>query len=252
MKVGIIGIGNMGSAMASQMQEHELVLCSRSQEKADKAAKKYGGVGVTHVEKVADCDVIIIAVKPKDFEHVASQLASKIADRCILVSVVAGVTKELFASAFPTGIRVRTMPNLAVAVGEGIIGVDETGHAEETKATLETLFAPFGQVRFVSEKLLDGLVVLSGGVPAFFCLFLEGIIEAGILLGFKAADAKEIGQQAVLGTMAMMEKQGLSTQEYRWKNCSPAGTTIQGIAYLEEHGMIGTIMEACRASYDHL
>ncbi len=253
MEIGIIGCGNMGTAFIKQLsQSYSLHLCDRKKKHAQKLAETYGCKAIETMEEVAAaCDVIFLAVKPKDFNELAKMLEAHVKKEALIVSMLAGVSYEMLKMHFSVAKPLRIMPNLPVHAGRGVIGVeDDVEFTEEFRERVRSIFSHLGSTYFVSEKELDGFVALTGGGPAFACVFLEGLIEAGIKLGFKAPLAKELAEKTVEGTIALLEKEGMSTQAFRFMNCSPGGTTIEGIEVLESSGLRGIVMEACQAAYE--
>lgn len=253
MKIGVIGCGNMGQAFISHLsKKHQVLICDRKEEHLSSLKEKYGVEGTIEVEKVGkECETIFLAVKPKDFVQLAKTLEGVLQKDALVISMLAGIDYETLKLHFGKAKAVRIMPNLPVHVGRGVIGVeDDPEYTEKFRMEVRQLFADLGTTYFVSAKGLDGFVSLTGGGPAFFCVFLEGLIEAGIQLGFRADIAKELAEKTVEGSVALLQERGLSTQAFRWMNCSPGGTTIEGIQVLEESGMRGAIMDACKAAYE--
>jgi len=243
----------MGQAFIKHLsKKHELLLCDRKEDHVQSLAKRYNGKGTTDILEVArECSVLFLAVKPKDFVTLAKTLEEELQKDAIVVSMLAGISYEMLKMHFSNAKPLRIMPNLPVHAGKGVIGVeDDPAFDESFRTSIRELFADLGSTYFVSEKALDAFVSVTGGGPAFFCVFLEGLIEAGIKLGFKADLAKELAEKTVEGSVALLQEEGLSTQQFRWMNCSPGGTTIEGIQVLEESGMRGAVMEACAAAYE--
>ena len=81
------------------------------------------------------------------------------------------------------------MPNVALGVRRGVLGVVETEGLDRT--LLQRLFGEMGILSFFPEKQMDGFTALVGSGPAFVLVFLESLIESGILVGL-SADRREL------------------------------------------------------------
>jgi pyrroline-5-carboxylate reductase len=60
----------------------------------------------------------------------------------------------------------------------------------EEKEKVHTLLSPLGQIIEISEELMDAFTALGGSGPAFFLLFLEAMIDAGVKIGLARDKAK--------------------------------------------------------------
>jgi pyrroline-5-carboxylate reductase len=96
----------------------------------------------------------------------------------------------------------------------------------------------------VGEELMDAVTALSGSGPAFFLLFLEAMVDAGVKMGLPRDKAKTLSIQVVKGTVQMLEEEGLHPTLMKEMITSPGGTTMAGLASLEEGALKGTVMRA--------
>ena len=108
----------------------------------------------------------------------------------------------------------------------------------------------FGKVVYVDEKLMDVIVCASGSSPAYVYMFIEALADSAVKYGIKRDDAYKLVAQTVLGSAKMV----LETNEHpgvlKDKVCSPGGTTIAGVAALEEHNFRNAVIKATDACYD--
>ena len=146
---------------------------------------------------------------------------------------------------------VRAMPNTPALVGEGMTGVcyDRELFSDKEKQTIEMLFTSFGRMTVVEENLMEVVVCASGSSPAYVYMFIEALADSAVKYGIPRADAYKLVAQAVLGSAKMVLETGEHPGLLKDKVCSPGGTTIAGVAALEEYGMRNAVFKATDACY---
>jgi pyrroline-5-carboxylate reductase len=251
-KIGIIGLGNMGEAIVKALidrglKKEALLYTEVKKERADYVNKIYGlKCTKTLSELVQETDYIVLAIKPQDAKEVIQGISPFLNDKKIVISIMAGITTSNILSLVGKPIRiVRIMPNICVKVGEGMMGI--TSNRVVTKgesAKIQKMLSPLGHFVEVGEELMDAVTALGGSGPAFFLLFLEAMIDAGVKTGLPRDKAKTISLQVVKGTIKMLEEEKIHPTVMRDMITSPGGTTIAGIAILEERAFKGNVMEA--------
>ncbi|QVL57066.1 MAG: pyrroline-5-carboxylate reductase [Simkaniaceae bacterium] len=258
MKVGIIGLGVMGTAMARIIKEnHELALFSRSQDKLVSFAKEVGGKTCKSLEELTDfSEVIVLAVKPKHLETVAEDLDPLMNKETLLLSILGGVSLEILRENFSNGTLFRVMPNLPLLSRKGMIGVaDEATISQEIKNKVDELLKGMGTTTWIDEPQMNAFTALTGSNPAVIYLIIEAMVEAGISMGIKADVAQEFVLKTIEGSIDLLRMEGNTTQSLRYQICSPGGTTIAGIEELEKRGVRYGIMQGikhiCAASEGH-
>ena len=254
MTFGFIGTGNMGGAIAvAAAGKAELRLHNRTAAKAEALAAKLGGRAVSAAE-AAQADYVFLGVKPYQAEAVLAELAGvlKREPAPVLVSMLAGVTMEALQgfAGFPIPV-IRIMPNIPVAVGEGLVLYDlspEVTAAQE--ADFLTGLAAAGRLSRLEEKLMDAGSAVSGCGPAFAAMFAEALADAGVACGLPRAKATEYALQMLLGSAKYLLETGQHPGQLKDAVCSPGGTTIQGVRALEQGGFRAAAMEAVIAAFE--
>jgi len=118
--------------------------------------------------------------------------------------------------------------------------------AEETQEIV-TLFDSFGKSEIVPESLMDAVVAVSGSSPAFVFMFIEAMADGAVAAGMPRAQAYTFAAQAVMGSAKMVLETGKHPGELKDMVCSPAGTTIDAVAYLEKTGFRSAVIGAIEA-----
>ena len=124
----------------------------------------------------------------------------------------------------------------AIAKGQGL----EPGDLE----TAEELFRAVGKVVVLDEGLMDAVTGLSGSGPAYVAIVIESLADGGVNMGLDRATAMTLATQTVLGAARLLAETGLHPGALKDMVSSPGGTTIAGIAGLEEGGIRTTLITA--------
>jgi pyrroline-5-carboxylate reductase len=251
-KIGIIGLGNMGEAIVKALvnsghKKEAIIFAEAKKERATYVEQIYGlKCAKTLSELVQKTDYIILAIKPQDAKEVIQAISPSLNDKKIVISIMAGITTSNMLSLMGKPIRiVRIMPNICVKVGEGMMGITSNRVVtKEESAKVQKMLSPLGHFVEVGEELMDAVTALGGSGPAFFLLFLEAMIDAGVKTGLPRDKAKTISLQVIKGTLKMLEEEKIHPTVMRDMITSPGGTTIAGIAILEQRAFKGSVMEA--------
>jgi pyrroline-5-carboxylate reductase len=259
-KIGIIGMGNMGEAILKALlqtgaQKTSIFCAETKQARASFIAKTYGIKCYENPEEVIRrTDYLILAVKPQDSKTILQAITPLLTEKKLLISIMAGVTTSNILSVLGRAVKVvRIMPNICVKVGEGAMGLtsNKMVGTDDIEA-VKIMFSPMGRIVEVGEELMDAITALGGSGPAFVLLFLEAMIDAGVKLGIPRDKSAIISSQVMKGTIKMLESEALHPSLMREMITSPGGTTIAGLATLEQGAFRGTVIraieDACKRS----
>lgn len=256
-KIGFIGMGNMAVAIMKGLLKSyvpEDILFSSAHE--EKMAKVTAETGVPHVSSNIECakqvKYLVLAVKPQVLPKVFSEIKDAVTNDQVIISIAAGYSVADLTEGLGGNVRVvRSMPNTPAMVGEGMTGVcyDAALFTEEEKKTVEEIFTSFGKMEIVEEKMMDVVASASGCSPAYVYMFIEALADGCVRNGLPRKMAYNMAAQAVLGSAKMVLETGLHPGELKDMVCSPGGTTIEGLAALEECGFRGAIIKACDANF---
>lgn len=257
-KIGFIGMGNMGYAIMKGLLKtvapEEILFSSAHEEKMQKVTEE---TGVPHVSTNTECATsvkyLVLAVKPQVLPKVFEELRGVVTKDQVVISIIAGYGIHDLEEGLGGNVRViRSAPNTPAMVGEGMTGIayDETQFTEEEKAVVESLFTSIGKMEKVDEKLMDVVASASGCSPAYVYMFIEALADGCVKNGLPRQTAYRMAAQGVLGSAKMVLESGKHPGELKDMVCSPGGTTIEGVAVLEERGFRGAIIRACDANYE--
>jgi len=252
MTVGVVGTGNMGSALVrgwlrSPGPRVDLLVSDIVEERAGHLADARGAAVAASLEDLAErSDVIMVVVKPKDAYAVLAALRPAVAEGKTIVSSAAGITLDNMRAALGPGPALfRIMPNLGVELGEGVLVLSpEPGTAPDATGSLTRLFASMGVVEVLSEDMLDAVTAVAGSSIGFLALALEGLEDGAVRVGMPRVTARRFVRQTALATALLLQRYQGSAADLKDQVASPGGTTIAGLAVLEDQGVRGAFMRA--------
>jgi pyrroline-5-carboxylate reductase len=247
-RVGIVGAGAMGRALAAGLARGEPGLAARldvadaAPAAVEAAVAEVGGRPAT-LEEAAGADLVCVCVKPGDAEEALRAVRGSMGPGAVLLSVIAGWDLDRLAAAAPGVPVVRTMPNLAVRHGAGVVAVAARGVEPDREARLMALLRPLGAVVPLPERLFAAATALAGSGPGLLALVAEGLEEGAVAAGLTRAQAREMTAAVLAGTAALLAD-GTDPALLRQRVSSPAGTTIAGLAVLERGAVRAHVADA--------
>ena len=257
MKIGFIGTGNMGGALARAAAKggHTLLLANRTPAKAEALAKELGGTVCPNAEAAETAELLFLGVKPQMIVDVLKGIAPALKERKsapVLISMVTGPDiariQKLAGGDYPV---IRIMPNMPAAVGEGVIFYACSGNCDKAQQEAFLRYmAPAGKLFPLAEELHAAGSAVAGCGPAFAAIFLESMADGGVACGLPRASAIQYAAQMMLGTAKMVLETGQHPGVLKDSVCSPAGSTIQGVRTLEERGMRAAVFDAVTVAYE--
>lgn len=253
-KIGLIGAGNMGSAIlrgmlaAGYVKVADVAICDVSRRKLEDLSSEIPGLTcVKDAIDLADmCSMIILAVKPHYLGGVIDDIRDALTGKAV-ISIAAGWTVAMLSEALEgTGATyLRVMPNTPAMVGEGMTALcDDSTFSKEDFAYARGIFDACGRTVILPENLFDGVIAISGSSPAYVFMLIEAMADAGVKEGLPRAIAYEMAAQAVLGSALMVLQSGTHPASLKDAVCSPGGTTIEAVEELERKGFRAAIMDA--------
>ncbi|MGN6187310.1 MAG: pyrroline-5-carboxylate reductase [Conexibacter sp.] len=245
MRVGLIGAGNMASALARGWGDP--VLCTDALPgKAEALVEELGGeVAASNAALAAQADVVFLCHKPDQLAAVAAQVEGN-AQGTVVVSILAGVPLDAIRQAYPGAAKaIRIMPNVAVEIGRGVICLAAESDADDdVRALLERV----ATVVTVPERLIEVATAIQGVGPAYVALFVEAQVDAAVRLGMPPQMAVELATATTEGSAALLAARGFDTLDLRRSVTSPGGVTARGLAALEDGGLRAAFQAAADAA----
>jgi pyrroline-5-carboxylate reductase len=258
-RIAILGAGKIGESLLAGLlssgwrKPSDIVVTGRREERLQELVERYGVEAMlSNSEAVADAGLVVISVKPQDFDVLLGEVGGLLTPEQTVLSVAAAIpTAQIEARLAPGVPVVRSMPNAAALVHEGMAGLCGGAHAGAEHLDLaEDVLSHLGAVARVPEAYMDAVTAVSGSGPAYFALLAEAMIEAGILLGLGRETSTQLVVQTMLGTAKLLRDEQMHPVELREAVTSPGGTTIRAIRELEQAGVRAAFLNAIQAAME--
>ena len=256
MIVGLIGAGNMSSALArgwsaAAAGPDEMVFSDADAERAKLLAEEVRGRTADSNRALAErVDAIVLAMKPGALAPVAEDIRVLVAERHVPVISILGATgiSALEQALGPGTAILRFMPNVAAEVRQGTFCyASGTSLDGRTERDLLDLFGLLGELVPVEERLMDAATAISGCGPAFMALVVEALTDAGVEHGLTAAQASRLAVSSMGGSATLLAARRDDAPSVRRQVTSPGGVTAAGLAALERTGVRAAFADAVDA-----
>jgi pyrroline-5-carboxylate reductase len=258
-RIAFIGGGAMAEALAGGLiaggvSASQIQIAEPLPERCAQLRDRLGvAADASYAGAVRDSDLVVLAVKPDVVPTALATLSAEDLDlaRPLWISIAAGVRLESLEAGLPAKARIiRAMPNTPALVRAGATAI--CGNSESDASDRSDAKSLFESVGFAweadTEDLLDAVTGLSGSGPAYVFLFLEALIDAGVDVGLPRAAAERLAIQTVYGAAKLAMDGNRSPAQLREQVSSPGGTTLAGLAALDQGGFREILARAVAAA----
>lgn len=261
--ITFIGGGNMGRALISGLlangfTSQQISVVEANTATALKLHEDFGVQGINALEQVAfdfsKNNVVVMAIKPQDFNVVAKGLAIKLKHTSLpgplILSIAAGIRLSDMSRWLDHARCVRAMPNTPALIGKGITGLFADAAINESDRNLaQTICNAVGQSIWVPEEaLMDAVTAVSGSGPAYVFAFLEAMQSAGEKLGLDAASARKLAYATLEGAAQLAHNSDEHAGVLRERVTSKGGTTAAALEVIKQEGWNEILEKAIAAA----
>ncbi len=258
--LGLIGCGNMGSALARgilsnpALSKHfPLLVYDRNPEKMA-ALQELGAAPCFSLQEVAEkTQYLILAIKPAQMFGALQTLKAFFTMEHVVISLAAGVS----IAALDRGMErscavVHLMPNTLVAAGKGLFGLclDDPDLQDTQKKIMRYLFSYLGEVVELPEEKMNAFSALAGCGPAYMFYVAEALVDAGVNMGLSRAVSRSIALSLMDGSAHLAKQTGQHISILREEVTSPGGTTIAATTHFDTAGVRGQIIQGVLAAFE--
>lgn len=261
--ITFIGGGNMGRALISGLlsngfEANQISVVEANASTGLQLHQDFGVQIIGALDQIAfnftKNNVVVMAIKPQDFNVVAKSLSAKLkhatAPGPLILSIAAGIRLKDMSRWLDHERCVRAMPNTPALIGKGITGLfaDAAVNASD-RALAETICNAVGQAVWVNEeKLMDAVTAVSGSGPAYVFAFLEALQSSGEKLGLDAATARKLAYATLEGATQLAHNSDEHAGVLRERVTSKGGTTAAALDMLKQLDWHGALEKAIDAA----
>lgn len=190
-------------------------------------------------------DIIIVAVKPQDFDNLCLQIKDFITENHLILSVMAGISIQNIANKLQVKKIIRSMPNIPTQIGQGMTVFTASQEVDRKDLfIIQNLINTTGKSLFIeNEEMINAATAISGSGPAYVYYFMNAMVDSAINLGFSKSEAEFLVQQTFLGSTQLQNRSNLSNLEWIEKVSSKGGTTEAAINIFHLHDIKSKINE---------
>jgi len=256
--IAIIGVGNMGSAIAHSLLRKKvipaknLILSNPSLEKLIHFKQLATIITAVNKNAVERADIIILAVKPQTLTPVLQEIKSAVSKNKLIISIAAGF--ELKTIKKILGVQqsvVRVMPNLCARVSKSMsCWVKSKEVTNEQSMEVKIILQAIGKECLLEEEnLLDQVTAISGSGPAYVFYLVELLEKSALKLGLDKKLANMLATQTVVGSVRLLENSKKSVKILREEVTSKGGTTEAAFKKFNKSRFEIIFINAVRAAY---
>ena len=249
MKIGIIGFGNLGRALASGLVRSgsvgagDLYICEKSTEARalaqDSPYCAHTSEDINYV--LSNADVVFLTVKGFVFEKLSAEIDRRLLEGKTIVSCMAGETFEKIHSLIGEVDLIRVMPTLAISFCDGVIAYTKS------PPELVEIFDKFGYAFETEPDRIENVMAFSACGLGYAAYLIDAFAVAGEMMGFPVEQAAHI---AKLTFNNAVERGGF--KETVKAVATPGGATEQGVNYMDECDVHGIVARAVRKAYERM
>ena len=254
MKIAILGAGEMGGAFAAGLLKRDIfraddiTVANPHENKLERFAQSGASVTTDNEVAIAGADYIVIAVKPKVVKTVIDEIKTDMDySSQTIINMAASISIAQLSEWLEEGGKVpdivQALPNIGIAERASMTFLTLSHQAEKNLSKVEAIFNSVGNSLVVDESLLSSGTALSGCGIAFIMRFVRAASEAGVELGFKANDAKDVVLQTMLGAVRLLQANGGNPEAEIDKVTTPGGMTIRGLNAMEQAGFTNAVIQ---------
>ena len=224
----------------------EIIACARSKNEA--LRQRFGiKIAANGTDLAREADAVVLATKPGSYEAILRLIAPELAGK-ILLLLAPGFGINRARQIAGEGVYIaRAMPNIAACIGASATALCfDAGFSEAKKETVREIIAKIGKIYEIDEAGFAAFTGIAGSLPAYVCAFIEAAADAGVRGGLPRQLCYDAVCAAVEGTARLIQS-GKHPAALKDEVCSPGGTTIEGLAALENGGFRGALMQAIAA-----
>lgn len=249
-RLGVLGTGNMGSAIINGIVKSGMDVEVFAY---DKDAAKLSALPVTpcvdETALISSCKYILLAVKPQVLGEVLDELAAAVTENTVFISICAGISADFIRSHTIENAKVvLVMPNTPMMLGVGASAMAKGDNvSDEEFSFARSVIGSCGITEVIPMDKMKEIICINGSSPAFIYLFAKGFVDYAAANGIDSDAALKLFSATLIGSAKMLTESGMTVDQLIKQVSSPGGTTIAGLEMLYAGDIVGSVKDACAA-----
>jgi len=253
-KLGIIGMGNMASAIVSGvinsffLNNEDICFYEIDDEKANKSSLFFEIDFRNDIEEVfLLSEFVLLAFKPQNLKDNAATLSRYFDNnKNILLSILAGIPIKYFEKLISKEARIiRIMPNAPVLINKGVSAISFNSNINLAQKDFAVkMFGCIGKTVIIDEKYQNLAIALSGSSPAYFYLICKYMVDYGVERGIDKKIAKKLVAGSMAGSGEMLDNINDDFDEMIRRVASKGGTTEKALESFKKNNLKEIIIDA--------
>ncbi len=247
--IGFIGAGHITEMLISRIIETGAVVPSRlsisdiNKDRVLFMEEKFGLSGaMNNRELFQKCKHIFFCIHPPVVQKILDDLYGLDFSDKLIVSIAAGIPMKTYCYLGNIAV-IRAIPNPPSKAGYGIVPYSLNPFVtEEQKKEILELLSSLGESFPMNEDAISIVTSLSSPVTTF--LFLDSLVEAGVLAGLSRKDSIRIVHKTVLGCLKIWEKEPEKTfADLLSEACTPGGISAETLFTLDRYAFRAAVKD---------
>jgi len=257
-KIAILGGGNIGTSLATglirskQFSIEEIIITEKREPRISFLEKNRFNVTTDNFKAASGAEIIVLSVKPQQFESLTEEIKDLNTSKKILISTVTGIAHKDLESVFGPVPCVRIMPNTALEICEAMTCISFKNLKPGQEEKIISMFEKMGRTVLIPEDLMGAATVIGACGIAFALRFMRAMSQGGIEIGFNSELSQLITAQTIKGAARLIIETPNHPESEIDKVTTPQGITISGLNEMEHQGFSSAVIKGITTSYNKL
>lgn len=263
-KIGIIGIGNVGSMLLHKFielnlfQEKDIYVANRSSEKLDSLKIKYPELNIceSNSSLATRCTNILLCVEPLNLPSVLSEIKPFINNKTyLMVSTSMVAQKDIYK--FHEGSITIFMPTLISMVNGGVTLACHNNHVDnDKKIFFNDIMSSFSELKILDEDDINLAQNLTASFPGFFAEIMLELVKSASKKSNNVTDEdlEHMLLVSLLGASRLLLEKNMSFEETIHRVSTKGGITYEGVKVFEKRlpEVFDEALNASTSRYDEI
>ena len=251
-KIGFIGAGNMAKALiygfigSGAYGTKDIIVYDADRDITEDFSESGFRTASSETDVVINSTFVFLAVRPSDIVTVLNRIAPVITVNNVIISVAAGISISFIKKLTRPECKViRIMPNTAAKIGLGATALSYDMPVTYTElTTVREMLECIGIAEILPEDKMNEVISLNSSSPVYVYMLARAMIDGAKNQGIEEETARRLAVQTILGAAKMLDGSEEDISKMISDVCTPNGTTVKAVDYLEKRGFEQALADA--------